>query len=50
MLLYIRQVLGTYVPLSGEGISTVNWEYIIAGIILIIVVNYTLKALYSLFK
>lgn len=35
MIGYIQQILGTYVPLQGEGIASLNIEYIVGAITLI---------------
>lgn len=50
MISYVRGILGTYIPLEGDGISSINIEYLISAIILIMCVWFTMKLIISLFR
>lgn len=45
----IRNLIGSYSP-TGDGFGSADWEYIISGIILIVIFIFMLRILNSLFK
>lgn len=49
MINYIRSILGTYTPLNGEGLASLNIEYIVQSIILILVLHLIFKMIFNLF-
>lgn len=48
MISYIQTLLGIYTPLSGDGIASLNIEYITGAIILILIINLTFKIIYKI--
>lgn len=46
---YLRNVLGTYSPTS-DGVSGIDFEYIISGILLIMTVYFIFKLFIYVFK
>ena len=48
MITYLQTLLGNYTPLTGDGIASLNIEYITAAIILISILNLTFKIIYKI--
>lgn len=46
MISYLQSILGTYTQLPGEGIATLNVEYIVGAILLIMAMHLTFKFLF----
>lgn len=45
----VRYILGNYTPLSGDGINSLNIEYIVSAILLILVFNFVCRLILTLF-
>lgn len=50
MIQYIRNILGTYTPLTGEGLASINIEYVIGAILLIMSVWLCIKCIFVFVK
>lgn len=44
----ITNLVGTYVPLNGSGIETINWPWLVAGAIWVLLIWFIFKLLLRL--